>query len=108
MSGERAEILRGWNAISKLIEVSIPTAWKLATFGKRNRLPVYEDHGRVYANASAIDRWKRDQMRPYGVPAYGEQPRPPKKTRAGNAGPSPDASEARAQMNHRTMTPPAP
>lgn len=108
VSGERAELLRGWNAISKLIEVSIPVARKLATFGERNRLPVYEGPRQ---GVRERQRERPVEARP-GAPlrcarlrrtaAADEDPTRPSWVEPGHQ------RGSSVQMNHRTMTPTRP
>lgn len=61
------EVLRGWLAIAEFIEVSEKTARRWSKWGRENRLPVAEDHVGPIARVSDLERWKADQLLPYGI-----------------------------------------
>lgn len=58
------ELVRGWDAISKLADVSPKTARKHAA-RNRDPLPVFVDHKGPVANVVAIREWVIRQRVPY-------------------------------------------
>ena len=63
----------GWRKIAKAVSnavgcsVSIRTAQRYASHGRRNRLPVYRyDNGCVYLMSNTLKLWKRARAMPLG------------------------------------------
>lgn len=67
MESRSDRTLQGWKEIADYLGMSVSRAKRLGTSGRRDRMPVYSFHGRVYAKPTALDRWRTDSSVAVGV-----------------------------------------
>lgn len=67
MEARSDRTLQGWKEIADYLGMSVSRAKRLGSSGRRDRMPVYSFHGRVYAKPTALDRWRTDSSVAVGV-----------------------------------------